>query len=224
LSHQEHDTFMKSASVPAAAGNPGDNTRQAETAGATDLAHDPIPGLVAAALAGDQRAWDRLEERFEPLVWSICRSYRLSREDAEDVYQMTWLRLAEKLDQVRDPRALPGWITTTCKRECQAQITRGRGTVALEPEDLEYHLGGDDAGVDRVLLAAEERAALWEAFGRLGDRCQDVLRALILDVPDGERPSYQEVSRELGIPAGSLGPTRMRCLQHLRKLIEDAGI
>jgi RNA polymerase sigma factor (sigma-70 family) len=187
----------------------------------TDSA-DPIDGLVRAAAAGDGQAWAELVDRYSPLVWSVCRAYRLSGEDAADVYQVTWLRLLENLGRIRDPKRLPGWIATTCRREAQALLTRARSSVATDSERLDWLLGGD-VPADEPMLTADQHAALWRAFGQLGDWCQQVLRALILNM-DGERMSYPQVAAELGTRPGSLGPTRGRCLKQLRKLLEAEGI
>src|ERR1700724_1128621 len=79
---------------------------------------DPqVTDLVMRAGKGDQQAWDALVERYSPLIWSICRRYRLSDADAEDVGQAVWLHLVDQLDSLRDPAALPGWLSTTTRRE-----------------------------------------------------------------------------------------------------------
>ena len=78
----------------------------------------PVTDLVTRAKNGDQQAWDALVERYAPLVWSICRRYRLERADAEDVCQAVWFTLVARLDHLRDPAALPGWLATTTRREC----------------------------------------------------------------------------------------------------------
>lgn len=187
----------------------------------TEIA-DPVPGLVQAAAAGDARAWDDLVERFSPLVWSVCRAHRIYNEDAVDVIQVTWLRLVENLGRIRDPQRLPGWIATTCRRECLALLRRGSSSVATDEDRMEMLLGGGTSA-DEPLLTADEHAALWRAFGRLSNWCQEVLRALVLNAED-ERPSYLQVAAELGTRPGSLGPTRGRCLRQLRELLKAEGI
>src|SRR5215468_6167396 len=92
---------------------------------------DPyLIGLVTRARTGDQRAWDALVDRYAPLIWSICRRYRLGRADAEDVAQSVWLRLADQLDQIRDPAALAGWLATTTGRECGRVLRAAHGPHA----------------------------------------------------------------------------------------------
>ena len=183
---------------------------------------DPLPGMVWAAANGDAHAWAQLVDRFGALVWSICRSYRLDGEDAADVWQLTWLHLLENLDRIRDPQRLAGWIATTCRRECQALLRKSRPLVSAEQEHIERLLGGGGAA-DEPFLTAAEHAALWQAFQLLGEWCQRVLRALVIDPEDGP-PSYQAVAATLEVPVGSLGPTRARCLRQLRKLLDSGGI
>jgi RNA polymerase sigma factor (sigma-70 family) len=184
--------------------------------------NDPVPGWVKAAAAGDQRAWELLVDRFGGLVWAICREHRLSDSDAADTVQLTWLRLLENLGRIRDPQRLAGWLATTCRRECLAVLRQSRMTVPTAAESLDLAMGGSGAA-DQDVLATEQRAILWQAFARLSDWCQQILRALILDAEDGP-PSYQLVAAQLQTPVGGLGPTRARCLSQLRKLLDSSGI
>jgi len=176
---------------------------------------DPVvTGLVTRARNGERQAWDALVDRYAPLIWSICRRYRLEAADAADAAQNVWLQLVDQLDSLRDPAALPGWLATTTRREC-GRIAR----AARRPCDAGYALAAgtipDDhaqaAGQD--LLAAERHAALRTAFGQLPPGCQQLL-ALLIDDP---ALSYAEIGARLGIPAGSIGPTRRRCLDKLRR-------
>jgi RNA polymerase sigma factor (sigma-70 family) len=172
-----------------------------------------VTGLVTDAIGGDKHAWDALVERYAPLVWSICRRYRLDRADTEDVAQTVWLRLAGQLDRLRDPDALPGWLVTTTRRECVQvlDIARRAGTLGLvlDADDIP----GQQAAAEQELLAAERRAALREAFTGLPPHCQRLLAMLIQDPP----VSYAEISARLGISIGSIGPIRRRCLDRLRR-------
>lgn len=188
----------------------------------TEVPADPVPGWVRAAAAGDARAWEQLVDRYDGLVWSICRAHRMSDDDAADAVQLTWLHLLENLERIRDPQRLAGWLATTCRRECQALLRRSRSSVAFEEEAIDRLLGGG-VPADEPVLTADEHAILWQAFHRLSEWCQRVLRALIVDADQG-RPSYQLVAAQLQTPPGSLGPTRARCLNQLRKLLDSAGI
>src|SRR5262249_30149783 len=101
--------------------------------------NDPgAAGLVARARGGDKRAWDALVERYAPLIWASCRKYRRGRADADDVGQSVWLRLVDHLDQIREPTALPGWLTTTTRRECGRLVRAAHGPwAAVYPLDDE---------------------------------------------------------------------------------------
>jgi RNA polymerase sigma factor (sigma-70 family) len=174
----------------------------------------PVTGLVTRAIGGDKHAWDALVERYAPLVWSICRRYRLDRPDAEDVAQTVWLRLVDQLDRLRDPDALPGWLVTTTRRECTQALDAARRTgtlgLVLDAADVPDQQA---AVAEQELLAAERRAALREAFTGLPSHCQRLLALLIQDPP----VSYGEISVRLGISIGSIGPIRRRCLDRLRR-------
>jgi RNA polymerase sigma factor (sigma-70 family) len=173
-----------------------------------------VTGLVTRARHGDQQAWDSLVERYAPLVWSVCRRYRLSRADTDDVGQTVWLRLVGQLDAVRDPAALAGWLATTTGRECGKVRRAARRS---QPAGRELDTGNipdpEAEPADAGLLAAERRAALYQAFTCLPPRCQQLLAMLAEDPP----APYAQISARLGIPAGSIGPTRRRCLQKLRR-------
>jgi RNA polymerase sigma factor (sigma-70 family) len=122
-------------------------------------------GLAACAKGGDKQAWDALVERYVPLIWSICRRYRLGRADADDVGQSVWMCLVDQLDKIRDPAALPGWLAATTRRECWrvAGAARGPNAVACAP-DAETTPDGQAEAVEHELLAAERHTALREAF------------------------------------------------------------
>jgi RNA polymerase sigma factor (sigma-70 family) len=185
--------------------------------------HDVIAQLMAAAAAGDQRAWNKIVERFSALLWSICRSFGLAPADAADAFQLTWLRLLEHLDGIEEPARLAGWLGTTCRRECMAILRRGR-RVLLSADDAVFdRAAGPAPGPDRATLLSDRDAELWLAFGRLSERCQRLLRVLVLEPEEGA-PSYDMAAAVLGMPKGSLGPTRGRCLGQLRKYLDDGGI
>jgi RNA polymerase sigma factor (sigma-70 family) len=184
---------------------------------------DPLAPLVRAAAGGDRVAWDTLVDRFSRLLWSISRSFGLNGADAGDAFQLTWLRLLEHLDTIEDPARLPGWLATTCRRECLAVLRRGRRVLPTADDALFDRVTGHAAGADWPTLVADRDAGLWRAFNRLTDRCQEVLRVLVLEGDDGV-PSYDSAAAVLGMPKGSLGPTRGRCLAQLRKLLDTEGI
>lgn len=168
----------------------------------------PVTELVEAALEGDEDAWTSLVERFGALVSAIARRHRLDPQELADVCQTVWLTLLEKLPTLREPRALAGWIRTTTRNESIRALRARRRQVPLDGR-----LPASEASVDSELLAAERRQLLREAFGQLSARCRELLAALMEDPP----PSYAEISKRLGLPTGSIGPTRARCLEHLRR-------
>jgi RNA polymerase sigma factor (sigma-70 family) len=170
--------------------------------------------LVTRAGNGDEQAWDALVERYSPLIWSICRRHRLDHADAEDVGQIVWLQLAGQLARIRDPAALPGWLATVTRRECLRILHTAPGVppagCGLDPETFPDERS---ATAEQELLAAERHAALREAFGDLPPSGQQLMLMLIEDPP----VPYAEISTRLGIPVGSIGPTRRRCLDKLRR-------
>ena len=170
--------------------------------------------LIRAAARGDEAAWVAIVDRFSGLVWATARAHRLSRDDASDVAQTTWLRLVENLDRIRDPDRLGAWLATTARRESLRQIRRGGREQPSDEVDL--FQAPEDEVLDRFLLERERDGALWRAFANLSERCKALLRMLVAD----EEPSYEEVSAALGMPVGAIGPTRMRCLDKLRRTVD----
>jgi RNA polymerase sigma factor (sigma-70 family) len=174
---------------------------------------DPsVVTLVNRVGEGDQNAWNELIERYAPLVWSICARCELSREDVDDVAQSVWLALMENIGSLREPAALPGWLATTTRRECI------RVLGAAHRRDLDGPEGEEPPGlagptIEQELIVAERNAALRAAFAELQRGCHELLSMLISDPPR----SYAEISATLGIPVGSIGPTRARCLAQLRR-------
>jgi RNA polymerase sigma factor (sigma-70 family) len=175
---------------------------------------DPsVVALVERAAESDQEAWDEIVERYAPLVWSICGRYRLSNHDREDVGQNVWLLLVEQLGKLREPAALPGWLATTTARECLRVVTASRKSQRLGTQLDEAAQFVDDTVIDEEMLMAERNAVLRAAFAELPPRCQRLLGMLLSDPPH----SYAEISDALGIPVGSIGPQRARCLEKLRR-------
>jgi RNA polymerase sigma factor (sigma-70 family) len=189
---------------------------------------DPaVVELVSRARDGDRTAWDQIVERYAPLVWSICRQFRLDRADADDVGQGVWLRLVEHLPTLHEPAALPGWLATTTRRECLRVLRIGQRRDKYErpmppgaPADLaepdEIRAGSPEA----ELLDIELQVALRAALASLPDNCQRLLMLLISDPP----LSYAQISARLRLPVGSIGPNRGRCIEALRRSPALAGL
>jgi RNA polymerase sigma factor (sigma-70 family) len=178
--------------------------------------------LLASAANGDQNAWNVLVERYNSLLWSVARAFRLDGDDAADVVQCTWLKLVEHLDRIDDPERLPAWLATTVRRECLQLLRRTRRAGTVPDTDVLTEIADPAPPVDHNVLLAERDAALWQAFGTLGEQCQRLLRVLMASPP----PAYAEVAEALDMRIGSIGPTRQRCLGQLRKavLLSTAGI
>ena len=171
--------------------------------------------IVADARAGESAAWETLVERFGGLVAAIARRCRLSDADVAEVCQTTWLRLVENLDRIEQPERLGAWLATTSRRESLRIATRGFTTA---PSDAVYLLADEDAAPpDAALILDEQVKAIRMAAQQLSPRCQRLLGLLM---SDDDLP-YKEIAEQLDMPVGSIGPTRGRCLEHLRHILEE---
>ena len=176
---------------------------------------DPtVTALVTRADEGDQSAWDEIVERYAPLVWSICRRYRLDRADTDDVAQNVWLRLVEQLSALREPAALPGWLATTTQREC-LRVLRVNSQVDRRNERLadEMMTAEQSVEIEEEIITAEWNRVLALAFDELLPPCRELMSMLMQEPP----VPYAEISRRLGMPVGGIGPSRARCLAKMRR-------
>ncbi|MBY8851940.1 sigma-70 family RNA polymerase sigma factor [Saccharothrix longispora] len=179
---------------------------------------DRHAACVVAARDGDRRALDALIADLTPLVWHVARGHGLDRSTAEDVVQTVWLALLRHLDRLVEPRALAGWLVVATRREAQRTWTPARREAALSDElaeqlESEYGLPEDAALVD------DRDHRLWRAFGKLSQKCQELLRLTVL----AGRAEYRAVAEALSMPRGSIGPTRGRCLTTLRTHLDAEG-
>ncbi len=181
--------------------------------------------LVERCLGGDEEAWDALIARYRRLIFAVPTRAGLSVEDSAEVFQNVCVELFQRLDRLRDPDCLPGWLTTTARRETWlvGRKTRRRETLvgAGGPTGLE------DAAPDPTPLAdvtcerLERAQILWNALDELPERC----RAVLLEFLREDRSDrYADVAERLGLPRGSLGPTRARCFDRLRRILKRRGI
>ena len=175
-----------------------------------------LTDMVKAATSGDREAWHWLVKRYAPLVVGVASRYRLGADDVADVSQAVWLKLVEHLDDIREPRALPGWIVTTTRNEALRLSKSRQRTVTVDPQT---GLMFDDVSnvsnvcsVDDQLLRDEQQHALREGLRELRPQHRDLLMLLLVDPP----LSYDDISQKLSMPKGSIGPTRARCLEALR--------
>jgi RNA polymerase sigma factor (sigma-70 family) len=176
--------------------------------------------LVLSARAGDGPAYEELVERHQRQVWGAVRGFRLSDADASDAVQMTWLRLVENLDRLNDPTRLGAWLTTTAKRECLRLIRRRNREIGTPDEFFDAVVDEREPGPEQRVTDDAMATLLWDLVAELPPRGQDLLKA----VTGTDRPAYTDISKATGMAIGSIGPTRGRYLNRLRKLIEDSGL
>jgi RNA polymerase sigma factor (sigma-70 family) len=192
---------------------------------------DGLGSLVAGALAGHEAAWDALVARLHRVVWKTVNMMTTDPDVRDDAFAATWLRLAERLDTIREPEKLPGWLVTTATNEVR-QIVRRRGPAELtltatwgafgdqSGGDLAERLVADDGEHSEALVRADDRQEVRAAFARLDEACRQIIAVLVLADPP---LPYDEASALLGRPIGSLGPTRGRCLEKMKQLLVGDG-
>jgi RNA polymerase sigma factor (sigma-70 family) len=175
-----------------------------------------VAELLRRAADGDMTAWNRLIDQFGRLIWSITVGFKLAESDAADVVQTTWLRLLEHIDRIEYPDRVGSWLAATARNECLRNLAARKRVV---PSDDDVELGSALAygpEVDEGLLAHERDQTVRDAMSRLPRRWQRLLEMLMADPP----ASYADISDKLGLPIGSIGPTRGRCLARLRVLLQ----
>ncbi|MHC5005320.1 MAG: RNA polymerase sigma factor [Planctomycetota bacterium] len=174
------------------------------------------PELIAACLDGDEAAWRTLVESYSGLVYSIPLRLGLGEDAAEEIFQDVFAVLVHQLPRLRRRTALPAWLITTTHRACRRWVRRSgrRPVTEAEPLLLERSLPVE------LAVEWEQRHRLRRALTRLGGRCEALLTALYLSSGTGR---YEQIAQQLGIPVGSIGPTRARCLRKLLELLEPPG-
>lgn len=184
--------------------------------------------LVARCRRGDGAAWRVLVQRYQRLVYAVARRAGLDEHTAADVFQTVFSRLMKSLPTLAQPQRLRAWIVTTAKREAIVEWRRGRRTVSMSaPPDAESDASAveqiaDDALLPEQLLdGLQQLHLLRQAMDGLDGRCRALLTLLFAD--DDERTPYEQISARLGMPPGSIGPTRARCLNKLRGLLVAIG-
>ncbi|MGD9704328.1 MAG: RNA polymerase sigma factor [Acidimicrobiia bacterium] len=178
-----------------------------------------VKELVVSANAGHQESWNRLVDTYAGLVWSVVRSHQLFGPEAADISQTVWLRCVEHLGRIREPEHLAAWLATTARHECFRVLRKnGRNVVVDEVPEIDADEYEESPGLSAA-IAADDRRAVAAALELVPERCRQLLRMLVTDPP----LSYDEIGGVLDMPKGSIGPTRARCLAHLRRALEDAG-
>jgi RNA polymerase sigma factor (sigma-70 family) len=197
-----------------------DEGANAQTLGSDQSPDSLLTELSRRARGGDATAWNAIVDRFAGMVWAIARRHRLSDADAADVSQTTWLRLVEHLDRIEHPERIGGWLATTARHEALRVLRLADRQIPAADDDLVDPRPPDVAGVDVGLLTEERDRELWQLVSSLPVRCQLLLSVLTADAG----LSYAEIGQVLDMPTGSIGPTRARCLEHLRRLAASKGI
>lgn len=168
--------------------------------------------LFEKARDGDPAAWDALVDQFINLVWSVVRSFGLEQRDAEDVVQMTWLRLVENFESVKEPDRIGLWLSTTARREALRCINKKKRAVLVDPGASFGHIGDDAPEVGADVANRQLAESVLVALQQLEPGCQALLRLVLCDPP----LSYEQISVALDVPIGTIGPRRQRCLKKLR--------
>lgn len=171
--------------------------------------------LIESCLAGDQAAWNELVDRFGRLVYSIPRKIGMSAADADDVFQAVFGIVHRRLETLRDQTRLPAWIIRTTYRECWRAKKFYKSTPKLndvsEPSDAE---------LDDAVVKLETQHAVRQGLTMLDEKCRGLLEALFFTMPDAP---YEEIAANLGMPIGSIGPTRARCFKKLETILLKLG-
>jgi RNA polymerase sigma factor (sigma-70 family) len=180
---------------------------------------DEVAETVRRAANGDTKAWETLVEAFGRMIWSVAVGHRLDAMDASEVSQTTWLRLLENLARIEHPERVGGWLATTARNESLRMLRlRGRELTVIDQESgIDWGRSGGPTP-ETVVLTRDRDQRLWAAFGKLDKRCRRLLGLAVL-----EAPPYSVVAEELKMPVGSIGPTRARCLDRLRRLLDELG-
>ncbi|MBI2149683.1 MAG: sigma-70 family RNA polymerase sigma factor [Acidobacteria bacterium] len=163
--------------------------------------------LIERCIKGDQAAWKELIARYQRLVYSVAHTYCSQPEDASDVFQQVWMELYQHLHDLRNVEALPAWLMTVTRRRAYASINARHNSEPLDEEtpDLSHRL-----------TRIEDEHAVERALGQLSGRCRKLIDLLYFNL---EEPRYADISEKMSMPVASIGPTRARCLEKLRKLI-----
>jgi len=176
--------------------------------------------LVAECLAGNQKAWTALIAKYKALVYSVPMKYRMSREDAADIFQGVWMELYNQLPRLRHPGALRSWLMTVAANQCYHWKLKQRKLGEPPGAEVDLESIPDEAGTLRLREELEREQALREAIQRLPERCRTMIHLLFYSDPP--RP-YSEVAGRLGLAEGSIGFIRGRCLQKLRRTLDEMG-
>jgi RNA polymerase sigma factor (sigma-70 family) len=196
--------------------------RKSTTETASQFVESADSEIVKACLQGSSVAWEALIRRYQRLIYSIPLKARLSQDDAADIFQSVCLKLYEKLESLRDHEKLSSWIITTTTRECWRLVNRQRkekpadGLTSEEGEETLRQLASEAPLIDQQGIVLEQQQTVRQAVRALPERCKDLVTLLFYK----DELSYTEIARQMDMPVASIGPTRARCLEKLRKLLQ----
>ena len=168
-------------------------------------------------LAGDPAAWEQLVLAYSRLVYAVAHRTGLSSSEADDCVQQTWLSLYRARTRIKDPDRIAAWLTRTARHKA-LKMLRHKEVVERHRDQIDQSSPPEQP--DQEILLAQQQAQLRLALSRLDDRCRRLLEAVFFS-PDPR--SYKEIADQLGLPINSFGPTRSRCLDKLRKILEEIG-
>jgi RNA polymerase sigma factor (sigma-70 family) len=174
---------------------------------------DRLADQLERARAGEAGALDAIVRELNPLLWHVARAQGAPRADVPDIVQNTWLELVSHLDGIRSSRALTAWLVVTTKREAWRTNRKRQATDLI---DTVVEVADEAPELSTALVTDERDRVLWHAFQQLSQRCRELLRIVAMV----DRPDYSAVGEALGMPHGSIGPTRGRCLAKLRALLQ----
>jgi len=181
--------------------------------------------VVSRCLDGEDAAWNELVAKYERLIYAVPRRMGLSSEDCADVFQTVCIALYTNLGRIRDTDRLPGWLVQTARREAWLTARKRRRAVQLgadvEGEPLPDSRPDEAPLADEVCADLERAQILWESVESMSDQCRELLTELLRE---GPTPDYARVAAKLRVPRGSLGPTRGRCLEKLRRVLQRRGM
>lgn len=170
-------------------------------------------------LGGDQAGLDDLVAAMTPVLWQVVRAYRLSEQQAEDVIQTTWLAFVRRHSSILDTAAVGGWLTLTARREAWRVARKAQRDLPVDDDDLAGQTPAERSA-EAIAVGNDRDARLWAAVTGLPERCRRLLRVVAFE----QRPDYAGLAKDLGMPVGSIGPTRGRCLAKLRAALEEEGM
>lgn len=169
-------------------------------------------------LNGNQDAWVALLDKYKSLIYSIPLKYGIPRDDANDIFQQTCVQLLRRLGQLRDSKSVAAWLIKVTTHLSFSWLSR---ESRMESVDIDLDFGRGPEMPEELLRKLEEEQLLRDAMARLDTRCRELLRLLFFETPT---VPYAVVAKEFGLASGSIGFTRLRCLQQLRRLLEEGGL